>query len=197
MRCLKPREACPLSQELKWEHMEPHGRILWKEVRYWPSADPAEAGGEEKQQEHLNQRVSHIIRLWSLGAEIFLKEDIDVVLRKTGTWLLLQGEHVRQESLQQQDIIWGKIFFSLFLFLLLLKKLWWKPNCVQYVRRGGGNEGRRRAEAVCGKVRDGGGLKAREDQKDKTSIPSHFHVFTLAQSLMKPRKINSDFSPTK
>lgn len=57
------REAYPLSQMLKWEHMEPHGRILWKEVRYWPSADPAEAGGEEKQQEHLNQRVSHIIRL--------------------------------------------------------------------------------------------------------------------------------------
>lgn len=56
-------------------------------------------------------------------------------------------------------------------------------------------EGERRQCVVrCGA---GGGLKAREDQKDKTSIPSHFHVFTLAQSLLKLRKINSNFSPTK
>lgn len=196
MRYVKPREACALSQKLKWEHMEPHGRILWKEVRYWPSADPAEAGGEEKRQEHLNQRVSHIIRLWSLGAEIFW--------RKTYMWSL--GRPVLDTSYKENmsgrrvfnnKILSGEkfVFFS-FLLLLLLKKLWWKPNCVWYVRRGGGNEGegeRRQCVVRCG-VR---GLKAREDQKDKTSIPSHFHVFTLAYSLLKMRKINSNLSSTK
>lgn len=40
-------------------------------------------------------------------------------------------------------------------------------------------------------------VKTREDGKDKTSIPSHFHIFTLAMSLFKLRKINSNFSPTK
>lgn len=87
------------------------------------------------------------------------------------------------------------VFFS-FLLLLLLKKLWWKPNCVWYVRRGGGNEGegeQRQCVVRCGMR----GLKAREDQKDKTSTPSHFHVFTLSHSLLKMRKINSNLSSTK
>lgn len=134
---------------------------------------------------------------WDLWELRFFWRKTHVIFRKTSTWYLLQGEHVRQESLQQQDIIWGKNCLFLFFNPPTPKEVVMEAKLCVICEERRREWGRRRAETVCGKVRGRGGLKAREDEKDKTSISSHFHVFALAHSLLKMRKINSNLSSTK